>query len=108
MIRNVYLLILLSVFSLKAQQNEGVIEKKEHGVSNAEKKDLEVYKEFYDSGTLKRSGFKKNGKLEGLFLHYDERGKLIYHVMYKQNKILYTRYLGHKNGLVIRKIDSVD
>ena len=108
MIQNFSFLIFLFVFSINAQQSEEAIEKNIQVENKVKEKDLEVYKEFYDSGKLKQTGFKKNGKFEGLFLVYDEEGKLIYHVMYKQNEILYTHYLGHKNGLVIRKIDSIN
>lgn len=61
-------------------------------------KDLKVYQEFYDSGKVKISGFKKNGKLEGLFIYYDEKGKILYKILYKNNRILYTDFVGHKNG----------
>ena len=61
-------------------------------------KDLKVYHEFYDSGKVKISGFKKNGKLEGLFIYYDEKGKILYKILYKNNRILYTDFVGHKNG----------
>lgn len=61
-------------------------------------KDLKVYQEFYDSGKVKISGFKKNGKLEGLFIYYDEKGKILYKILYKNNRILYTDFVSHKNG----------
>ena len=93
----IFLLFLFSV-SIARGQKETLLKIDGKVVEVEKDKDLKVYQEFYDSGKVKISGFKKNGKLEGLFIYYDEKGKILYKILYKNNRILYTDFVGHKNG----------
>ena len=96
------------VSSLRAQKHEVVLKIDGKVVEVEKDKDLKVYQEFYDSGKVKISGFKKNGKFEGLFIYYDKKGKILYKILYKKNRILYTDFVGHKNGFTRSLIlDSV-
>ena len=102
-----FLIILFSVSNARAQK-ETLLKIDGKVVEFEKDKDLKVYQEFYDSGKVKISGFKKNGKFEGLFIYYDKKGKILYKILYKKNRILYTDFVGHKNGFTRNLIlDSV-
>ena len=97
------------ISSLRAQKHEVVLKIDGKVVEVEKDKDLKVYQEFYDSGKVKISGFKKNGKLEGLLVYYDEKGNILYKILYKKNRILYANFVGHKNGLTTTRIlDTVN
>jgi len=59
---------------------------------------LKPYQEFYASGILKISGFKKNGKFEGTCYYYNKRGVLTHFVKYKKGNIYFEKYYNHKNN----------
>ena len=91
-------MFLLFVSIIRAQKQEVLLKINGKVVEIEKDKELKVFQEFYDSGKVKISGFKKNGKLEGLFVYYDEKGKILYKILYKNNRILYSDFVGHKNG----------
>ena len=104
-----YACFFLSIFCLYSQNDNIVIRVDGKTLEINKDNSLVVYKEFYASGKLKISGFKKDDKFEGLFEYYDEKEKLIYRILYKENRILYTNLVGHKNGFFSRiKTDPLD
>jgi len=69
---------------------------------------MKSFKVFYENGILKTSGFKKNSLNEGVWLYYDEKGRLYYKAIYKSGKIIYENYLNHKYGqFKISENDSI-
>ena len=95
----IFPLIFLFSAGFTFAQNQDVTLKIDGKVVEVEKeKDLKIYKEFYDSGKVKISGFKKKGKLDGLFFYYDKKGNILYKILYRNNRIIYTNFVGHKNG----------
>jgi len=87
--------LVLSQDSIKSIQSETSI------------KGLKTFKVFYKNGVLKMSGFKKNNLPDSLWHYFDENGKLSYIVLYRNNKLIYTNNVNHKNGKVfnIKKND---
>ena len=69
-------------------------------------KGLKTFKVFYKNGVLKMSGFKKNDMPDSLWHYFDENGKLSYKVLYRNNKLIYTNNVNHKNGKVFNIIKN--
>ena len=109
-IKKIYFTFLLIPTFFLYSQNNDVVLKIDGKTFNVNKNNsLEIYQEFYDSGKLKISGYKKDGKFEGLFEYYDENQKIINRILYKKNRILYTNLVGHKNGFfTVIKSDSLN
>jgi len=109
-IQKIYFTFLLIPTLFLYSQNSDVVLKIDGKTFNINKNNsLEIYQEFYDSGKLKISGYKKDGKFEGLFEYYDENQKIINRILYKKDRILYTNLVGHKNGFFTAiKSDSLN
>ena len=61
-------------------------------------KGFKRFKVFHENGILKISGFKKNNMPDSLWRYFDKNGKLTYKVLYRNNKLIYTNNVNHKNG----------
>ena len=71
-------------------------------------KGLKTFKVFHENGILSISGFKKNNMPDSLWRYFDKKGKLTYKVLYRNNKLIYTNNINHKNGKDFYiKIDSL-
>ncbi len=103
-----FFLLFLTVFLLQAQRQDIVLKIDGQVVENDSIVDLDVYIENYESGSIKLTGQKKEGKKEGLWIYYDEKGKPTHHAFYKNDSLMYYKYLWHRNGLfIIRPYDSI-
>tara|TARA_B100000989_G_C19155092_1_gene309136 strand:- start:24 stop:371 length:348 start_codon:yes stop_codon:yes gene_type:complete len=104
-----FVTFLMTTFFIYSQNSDVVLKIDGKTLDINKNNSLEIYQEFYDSGRLKVSGYKKDGKFEGLFEYYDENQKIINRILYKKNRILYTNFVGHKNGFfTVIKSDSLN
>ena len=107
--KNYFIILLIPTFFIYSQNSDVVLKIDGKTLNINKNNSLEIYQEFYDSGKLKISGYKKDGKFEGLFEYYDENQKIINRIFYKKNRILYTNLVGHKNGFFVAiKSDSLN
>jgi len=101
-----YLFIILSSCFLYGQHDDILLKIDNKLLKNDSINNLDVFIEKYENGLIKISGQKKGAKREGIWFYYDFKGRLTHKSIYKNDKLIYHKFFGHKNGLFFQIVND--
>ena len=101
-----YFFIILNSCLIYGQHDDILLNIDNKLLKNDSINNLDVFIEKYENGLIKISGQKKGAKREGIWFYYDFNGRLTHESIYKNDKLIYHKFFGHKNGLFFQIVND--